>query len=225
MKIDILTLFPDIFAGPMTESIIKRARESGLLQVNIHNLRNYTKDRHNTADDKPYGGGSGMVLKPEPIFEAVDDIGKEGAKLILMSPQGARFSQKTARELSSEKRLLFICGHYEGIDERVRIGLDPLEISIGDYILTNGSLAAMVVIDALARLIPGVLGNPGSADEESFSENLLEYPQYTRPAEYRGMRVPDELLSGNHALIEEWRKKEAVKRTRSSRPDMLKGSE
>ena len=223
MKIDILTLFPDIFAGPLTESIIKRAQESNLVKINIHNLRSFTKDKHNTADDKPYGGGGGMVLKPEPIFEAVDKIRTKDSKLILMSPRGAKFTQKTALDLSKEKDLLFICGHYEGIDERVRIGLNPFVLSIGDYVLTNGSLATMVVVDAVVRLIPGVLGNPNSTVVESFSDNMLEYPQYTRPSEYRGMKVPKELLSGDHQEIEKWRKEQSFKVTRKYRPDILGG--
>lgn len=221
MKIDVLTLFPSIFTGPLTESIIKRAQESGLVEITIHDLRQYTKDRHHTADDKPYGGGGGMVLKPEPIFEAVDGLCTPQAKLVLMSPQGVRFSQTMAKELSQEEHIVFICGHYEGVDERVRIGLKPLDISIGDYILTNGSLAAMVVIDAVVRLIPGALGNPKSSVSESFSNGLLEYPQYTRPGEYRGMKVPEELLSGDHRLIEEWRKRESLRLTKKQRPDLL----
>lgn len=223
MKIDVLTLFPNIFTGPLTESIIKRAQESGLAEIVVHDLRQYTNDKHRTADDKPYGGGGGMILKPEPIFKAVDNLRTGKTKLILMSPQGVKFSQRMAHELSLEKHLLFICGHYEGIDERVRIGLKPLDISIGDYILTNGSLAAMVVIDAVIRLIPGVLGNPNSSVNESFSNGLLECPQYTRPGEYRGMEVPEELLSGDHKLIEGWRKKESQKLTEKQRPDMLEG--
>lgn len=221
MKIDILTLFPNIFAGPLTESIIKRAQENNLVEINIHDLRKYTKDKHHTADDKPYGGGGGMVLKPEPLFEAVDKLRTDKTKLILMSPKGNKFFQSLAQKLSLEKHLLFICGHYEGVDERIKIGLKPQEISIGDYILTNGSLAAMVVIDAVTRLIPGVLGNPNSPISESFSNGLLEYPQYTRPEEYRGMKVPSELLSGDHKLIEEWRKAEALKITKEKRPDIL----
>jgi tRNA (guanine37-N1)-methyltransferase len=222
MIIDILTLFPKIFDGPLTESIIKRARENKKVNIDIHDLRKWTKDKHRTADDKPYGGGSGMVMKPEPIFEAVDSLCRKDTKIILMTPGGVKFTQKLAKDLSSEKHLLFICGHYEGIDERVRTGLEPLEVSIGDYIITNGSLAAMVVVDAVVRLVQGVVGNPGSIVEESFSENLLEYPQYTRPEEYRGMRVPEELLSGNHALIKKWRDREALKITKEKRPDLLK---
>lgn len=220
MKIDILTLFPNIFAGPLTESIIKRAQESKIVEINIRDLREYTKDKHRTADDKPYGGGVGMVLKPEPIFEAIDRLNETGAKLILMSPQGVKFSQSLAKDLSLEKNLVFICGHYEGVDERIRTGLKPQDISIGDYILTNGSLAAMVVIDAVVRLIPGVLGNPKSSLNESFSDGLLEYPQFTRPSEYRGMKVPFELLSGDHKMIEKWRRKQAVIRTKEKRPDL-----
>lgn len=220
MKIDIITLFPDIFKGPLTESILKRAQDNKLIKIDIHDLRKHTKDKHRTADDKPYGGGGGMLLKPEPIFEAVEELIKKPSRLILMTPQGVRFSQKIAQTLSCEKHLVFICGHYEGVDERVRIGLKPLEISIGDYILTNGSLAAMVVIDSIVRLVPGVLGNPNSPYQESFQNGLLEYPQYTRPSEFRGMKVPNELLSGNHDLIEKWRKKEAVKRTKERRPDI-----
>lgn len=221
MKIDILTLFPTIFTGPLTESIIKRAQENKLVEIKINDLRRYTHDKHHTADDKPYSGGGGMVLKPEPIFSAVSELSTKQTKLILMSPRGIKFSQDIAKELSLEKHLLFICGHYEGIDERVRIGLKPQDISIGDYILTNGSLAAMVVIDAVVRLVPGVLGNPCSSITESFNNGLLEYPQYTRPAEYKGFKVPEELLSGNHKLIGEWKKKEAIKITKKHRPDML----
>lgn len=222
MKIDVLTLFPNIFTGPLTESIIKRAQESGLAEITVHDLREYTKGKHRTADDKPYGGGGGMVLLPAPIFEGVGKLRGPETKLILMSPQGIRFTQLIAQELSRERHLLFICGHYEGVDERVRTGLKPLDISIGDYILTNGSLAAMVVIDSIVRLIPGALGNPNSPVSESFNNGLLEYPQYTRPSEYMGMKVPEELLSGDHKLIDEWRKKEAFRITRRQRPDLLK---
>ncbi len=221
LTVDILTLFPGIFTGPLTESIIKRAQDKGLLKVNVHNLRDYTEDKHRTADDKPYGGGSGMVLKPEPIFTAVDKLRQPNSQLLLTSPQGEKFDQELAQGLVAHDHLIFICGHYEGVDERVRTGLGPREISIGDYILTNGSLAAMVIIDVCARLVPGVLGNPESLKSESFQEGLLEYPQYTRPSEYRGMRVPPELVSGDHKLIENWRRLEAGKRTRERRPDLL----
>ena len=223
MKIDVLTLFPDIFSGPLTESIIKRAREAALVGINIEDLRRYTGDKHHTADDKPYGGGSGMVMKAEPVFMAVDQLRRPGSRIILMSPQGAKFSQPMARQLSGEEHLIFICGHYEGIDERVRTGLQTMDISIGDYILTNGSLAAAVVIDAIVRLIPGVLGNPESVSWESFQNGLLEYPQYTRPAEYRGMKVPKVLLSGDHKKIEQWREEQARRLTRRHRPDMYAG--
>jgi len=223
MKIDVLTLFPDIFTGPLTESIIKRAREAALVGINIEDLRRYTGDKHHTADDKPYGGGSGMVMKAEPVFMAVDQLRRPGTRIILMSPQGARFSQPMARQLSGEEHLIFICGHYEGIDERVRTGLQTMDISIGDYILTNGSLAAAVVIDAIVRLIPGVLGNPESVSWESFQNGLLEYPQYTRPAEFRGMKVPKVLLSGDHKKIEQWREEQARRLTRRHRPDMYAG--
>ncbi len=223
MKIDVLTLFPDIFSGPLTESIIKRAREAALVGINIEDLRRYTGDKHHTADDKPYGGGSGMVMKAEPVFMAVDQLRRPGTRIILMSPQGARFSQPMARQLSGEEHLIFICGHYEGIDERVRTGLQTMDISIGDYILTNGSLAAAVVIDAIVRLIPGVLGNPESVSWESFQNGLLEYPQYTRPAEFRGMKVPKVLLSGDHKKIEQWREEQARRLTRRHRPDMYAG--
>jgi len=221
VKIDILTLFPGIFNGPFTESIIKRARESKIVGINIHDLRKYTKDKHRTADDKPYGGGSGMVMKPEPIFEAVDELKKRGSQLVLMTPAGLKFDQSIARKLSKKKHIIFICGHYEGVDERVNTGLKPLELSIGDYILTNGSLASAVVVDAIIRLIPGVLGNPNSTCEESFSDGFLEYPHYTRPSVYRGMKVPKEIMSGNHKTINEWRRKEAIKKTRTIRPDMI----
>ena len=222
LKIDILTLFPNMFTGPLTESIIKRAQEKKLVKITLHDLREYTTDRHRSADDKPYGGGGGMVLKPEPVFKAIDNLRKPKTRILLMSPQGSKLTQGLAEELAEEKHLLFICGHYEGVDERVRVGLKPLEISIGDYVLTNGSLAAMVVIDSVVRLIEGVLGNPDSLREESFQNDLLEYPQYTRPSEYRGMKVPDELLSGNYKKIEEWRKQKAKEKTRERRPDLLK---
>jgi len=220
-KIDILTLFPNIFIGPLTETILKRAQEKGIVDITVHDLRRYTKDKHRTADDKPYGGGPGMLLKPEPIFSAIAELRSPKSKLILMSPQGVKLTQPIARQLAREEHLLFICGHYEGIDERVRTGLKPLEISIGDYVLTNGSLAAVVVIDAVVRLLKGVLGNSDSSVNESFSENLLDYPQYTRPYEYNNMKVPDELVGGNHKKISKWRTAQAQKRTRERRPDLL----
>jgi tRNA (guanine37-N1)-methyltransferase len=222
MKIDVLTLFPAMFAGPLDESIIARARKKGLLDLQIHDLRNWTHDRHRTVDDKPFGGGPGMLMKPEPLFEAVESLKREVTKVILLSPGGRKFSQEIARELSQEKDFLFVTGHYEGFDERVRLTLADDELSIGDYVLTNGALPAMVVIDAVARLLPGVLGDDESSRDESFSHGLLEYPQYTRPAEFRGMKVPDVLVSGNHAEIEKWRREQAKTRTKKNRPDLLK---
>ncbi len=222
MKIDVLTLFPAMFAGPLDESIVKRAREKSLLDLKIHNLRDWTHDRHKTVDDKPFGGGPGMLLKVEPLFEAIESLQRAGTKVILLSPSGRKFSQEIARELAQEKDLLLVCGSYEGFDERVREALADDELSIGDYVLTNGALPAMVVIDAVARLLPGVLGDDESSHDESFSAGLLEYPQYTRPAEFRGMKAPDVLLSGNHAEIEKWRREQAKLRTEKQRPDLLK---
>ena len=221
MKIDVLTLFPDMFTGPVDVSIIQRARKNGLLDLRVHNLRDYTHDRYKTVDDRPFGGGPGMVLKPEPIFEAFEDVGSEQPRVILMAPTGRLFKQETARELAKEENLLFICGAYEGVDERVREELVDDELSIGDYVLTNGTLAAMVVIDAVTRLLPGALGDEQSSVDESFSHGLLEYPHYTRPAEYRGLKVPDILLSGHHAEIEKWRRQQALLRTKERRPDLM----
>ena len=222
MKIDVLTLFPAMFAGPLDESIIMRARKAGLLDLQIHDLRQWTHDRHKIVDDRPFGGGPGMLLKPEPIFEAVESLKREQTKVILLSPSGRKFDQSIARDLAKEKGLLLVTGHYEGFDERVRETLADDELSIGDYVLTNGALPAMVVIDAVARLLPGVLGDDESSYDESFSHGLLEYPQYTRPAEFRGMKVPDVLVSGNHAEIEKWRREQAKLRTKEKRPDLLK---
>ncbi len=221
MKIDVLTLFPAMFAGPLDESIIKRAREAGLLDLTIHNLRDYAHDRHRTVDDRPFGGGPGMLLKPEPIFEAVEKLAGESAKVILLSPAGRPFSQAIARELSVVPHVLFVSGHYEGFDERVREQLADDELSIGDYVLTNGALPVMVIVDAVTRLLPGALGDDTSSHDESFSHGLLEYPQYTRPAEFRGMKVPEVLLSGNHAQIARWRAEQARLRTEQRRPDLL----
>jgi len=223
MKIDVLTLFPAMFAGPLDESIIKRARAEGLLDLAIHNLRDFTHDRHRTVDDKPFGGGPGMLLKPEPIFEAVETLARDPARVILLTPVGRTFSQAIACELANEAHLLLVCGSYEGVDDRVRQALVDDELSIGDYVLTNGALPAMVVIDAVTRLLPGVLGDDESSRDESFSHGLLEYPQYTRPAEFRGMRVPEVLLSGNHAETEKWRMEEARKKTKERRPDLTGG--
>ena len=221
MKIDVLTLFPGMFPGPLDESIIKRACESGRLQLGVHDLRDYTHDRHRTVDDRPFGGGPGMLLKAEPLFEAVEALRGEKTRVILTSPAGRPFRQEIARELAGEKHVLLSCGSYEGFDERVRQSLADDEISIGDYVLTNGALPAMVIVDAVTRLLPGVLGDDVSSVDESFSDGLLEYPQYTRPAEFRGMRVPEVLLSGDHASIERWRREQARLRTVQSRPALL----
>jgi tRNA (guanine37-N1)-methyltransferase len=221
MKIDVLTLFPAMFAGPLDESIIKRAREAGLLELAIHNLRDYAHDRHKTVDDRPFGGGPGMLLKPEPIFEAVEALAGAATEVVLLSPSGRTFSQAIARELAVKPHLLLVSGHYEGFDERVRSELADDELSIGDYVLTNGALPVMVIIDAMTRLVPGVLGDDDSAKDESFSHGLLEYPQFTRPAEFRGMKVPDVLLSGNHAEIARWRAEQARLRTQERRPDLF----
>lgn len=221
VKIDVLTLFPAMFAGPLDESIIKRARQAGLLDLALHQLRDWTHDRHKTVDDRPFGGGPGMLLKPEPIFEAVESLARENTRVILLSPSGRKFDQSIARELAQQEHLLFVTGHYEGFDERIRELLADDELSIGDYVLTNGALPAMVVIDAVTRLLPGVLGDDASALEESFSHGLLEYPQYTRPAEFRGMKVPDVLVSGNHAEIASWRLEQAKLRTKARRPDLI----
>ncbi len=224
MKIDVLTLFPGMFAGPLDESIIQRARKSGILELRIHHLRDYTHDRHKTVDDRPFGGGPGMLLKPEPVFEAVETLATDATRVILLTPAGRRFDQSVARELAGDAHLLLVCGSYEGFDERIREHLADDELSIGDYVLTNGALPAMVVIDAVTRLLPGVLGDDESAREESFSAGLIEYPQYTRPVEYRGWKVPDVLLSGHHAEIARWRLEQARLRTRLRRPDLLNES-
>lgn len=221
MKIDVLTLFPGMFSGPLDESIVKRAREAGLLKLGIHNLRDWTHDRHKTVDDRPFGGGPGMLLKPEPIFEAVEQLASEQTKVILLCPQGRRFDQSIARELAQHEHVLLVCGSYEGFDERIREALADDELSIGDFVLTNGALPAMVIVDAVTRLLPGVLGDDESSREESFSHGKLEYPHYTRPADFRGMKVPDVLLSGNHAEIARWREEQARVRTETRRPDLM----
>jgi len=220
MKIDILTLFPGMFAGPLDESIVQRARSAGLLDLRIHNLRDWTYDRHKTVDDRPFGGGPGMVLKPEPLFEAVEALRVPETRVILTSPSGRLFTQAIARELATCPSLLLVCGSYEGFDERIREHLADDELSIGDYVLTNGALPAMVIVDAVTRLLPGALGDDASAEEESFSQGLLEGPHYTRPAEFRGWGVPEILQSGNHAKIAEWRHAQAMKRTAERRPDL-----
>ncbi|GAC1427287.1 MAG: tRNA (guanosine(37)-N1)-methyltransferase TrmD [Ktedonobacteraceae bacterium] len=219
MHFDIFTLFPGMFQGPFSESILKRAQERGLLDIALHNIRDATTDKHHMVDDYPYGGGAGMVMKPEPIFAAVEAV-HQGGPIILLTPQGRLFNQHIARELVLESRITLLCGHYEGIDERVCRYLVTDEISIGDYVLTGGELGAMILVDAVSRLLPGVL-TEGSTDEESHSNHLLEYPHYTRPAEFRGWRVPDVLLSGDHALIARWRRKESLRKTRQRRPDLF----
>lgn len=223
LVIEVVTIFPWILSSFLEESILKRAAEMGAVQYGMVNLRDFTHDTRRTVDDRPYGGGPGMVMMPEPLFDAVESVRKPYSRVVLMTPQGKRFEQSLAVELAEEKHLIFVCGNYEGFDERVRQELVTDEISIGDYVLTNGVLASAVVIDAVVRLLPGVLGGEGATSEESFSKGLLEYPQYTRPAEFRGMRVPDVLLSGNHQEIAAWRRKESEKRTRERRPDLLDG--
>jgi tRNA (guanine37-N1)-methyltransferase len=226
MKIDIVTLFPEICRAPLSESMMKRAQENKIIDLRIHNLRDWTTDKHHIVDDAPFGGGQGMVMKPEPIFAAVEDlqskIENQKSKIILMSPAGRRLDQKLATELSKESHVIVVCGHYEGVDHRVIEHIVDLEISIGDYVLTNGAIAAVVLVDAIVRLLPGVLGHEQSANDDSFSADLLEAPQYTRPAEFRGWKIPEVLLSGNHAEIAKWRKEQALKRTKQNRPDLLR---
>ncbi len=214
-----------MFAGPLDESIIKRARQAGLLELRLHQLRDWAKNRHKTVDDRPFGGGPGMLLKPEPIFAAVESLRRENTRVILMSPIGRKFDQAIAAQLAEQSHLLIVTGHYEGFDERIREALADDEISIGDYVLTNGALPAMVVVDAVTRLLPGVLGAAASATEESFSDGELEYPQWTRPVEFRGMKVPEVLVSGNHAEIAKWRLKQAQQRTEQRRPDLVRKRE
>jgi tRNA (guanine37-N1)-methyltransferase len=225
MRIDIVTLFPEICRAPLSESIMKRAQENRIVELHIHNLRDWTTDKHHVVDDAPFGGGQGMVMKPEPIFAAVEDLKSQIAncksQILLMSPAGRRFDQKMARQLSQEPHLIIISGHYEGVDHRLIEHLIDLEISIGDYVLTNGGIAAVVLVDSIVRLLPGTLGHEQSAADDSFSNGLLEAPQYTRPADFRGWKVPEVLLSGNHAEIAKWRKEQAIKRTRENRPDLL----
>lgn len=230
MRIDVLTLFPEMFTGPLTESIIKRAREQGRVEIHLWDIRDFAEDKHRITDDYPFGGGAGMVMKAEPVargLEAVLSAGERaGVPVILLSPQGHLFTQEVAKELAAHPRLVLVCGHYEGIDERVReAGLVTDEISIGDYVLTGGELPAMVIIDAVVRLLPGVLGAPASAVEDSFYHGLLDYPHYTRPAVWRGLAVPEVLLSGNHQAIARWRRKEALRRTLLRRPDLLRRAE
>ena len=225
MRIDILTLFPEMFQNVLGESMLKIASEKELVSFHLHNIRDYSNDKHRCVDDKPYGGGAGMVMKPEPVFnavEAVELLDDAVSTKILLTPQGKTFNQGIADNLSKETRLMIICGRYEGFDERIRSGIDALEISIGDYVLTGGEIPAMVVIDSISRLVPGVLGGDDSLQDESFVNRMLEYPQYTRPAEFRGMKVPEVLKSGHHSKIEEWRMENAILRTQERRPDLLK---
>lgn len=219
MKIDILTLFPNMFQGFLSESIIKRAVDRNKVIINIHDIRKYSKDKHKRVDDYPFGGGHGMVLMPQPIFDAVDDLRSEKSKVILMTPQGQTYNQKTAYSLKEESHLILICGHYEGFDERIR-SLADMELSIGDYILTGGELASMVITDSITRLIDGVIEKESHLND-SFNNNLLDYPVYTKPVDFRGMKVPDVLLSGHHAKIEEYRKNKALEKTKIRRPDLL----
>jgi len=224
MKIDFLTLFPEMFHGVLNESILKKAQEKEAVTFNVINFRKYSSNKHQNVDDYPYGGGAGMVLTPQPIFDAVEDIRKQGnsePKVVLVCPQGERFTQAKAEELAREDHLLFICGHYEGYDERIREHLVTEEISIGDFVLTGGELASMVITDSVVRLLPGVLGNEDSPILDSYSSGLLEHPHYTRPADFRGFKVPEVLLSGNHKLIAEWREEQSLKRTYERRPDLL----
>lgn len=229
MRCDIITLFPDMVLPVLGQSMLKRAQEKGLLDVTVHNLRDYTQDRHRVVDDTPYGGGAGMVIKAEPVLRAIDALRAEcgqgehtSMRILIPSPQGRPFTHQLAEELERDpRRIVFICGHYEGFDERVRVGLYAEEVSIGDYVLTNGELPALVMLDAAVRLIPGVLGDPDSAQQDSFVEAMLDCPHYTRPPEVRGMVVPDVLLSGNHEAIRRWRRKEALRSTHLKRPELL----
>lgn len=225
MKIDILTLFPEMFDAVLKSSILGKAIEKGILRVGVINIRDFSKDRHKRVDDYPYGGGAGMVMMPQPLYDAIKSVKEESpdARVILTSPRGKPFGQEKARLLSKEPHLVIVCGHYEGIDQRIIDTMVDEEISIGDYILTGGELPAMVIVDAVARLLPGAIGSPRSLEQESFTNGLLEYPQYTRPADFLGMKVPEVLLSGNHKKIEQWRMEKAVEITRRLRPDLLAG--
>ena len=227
MQFEVFTLLPEVFPPYLESSILQRAREHGLIEVRLHNIRDWARDKHHTTDDMPYGGGGGMVMKPEPVFEAVESIlGRDsGLPIILLTPQGRVFSQTVARELSAHERIALICGRYEGVDERIRTNLVTDEISIGDYVLTGGELPALIVIDAVTRLLPGALGDPTGADDDSHASGLLEYPHYTRPPEFRGEGVPEILLSGDHAKIEKWRREQSLLRTLQRRPDLLETAE
>jgi tRNA (guanine37-N1)-methyltransferase len=227
VRIDIVTIFPDMFDGVVGSSIIGRARSQGIVEINLVDFRDYANNKHNTVDDTPYGGGGGMVLKPEPIFNAVESLIAEGKRprVILTCPQGQTYNQAKALEFAAEEHLIIVAGHYEGYDERIRQHLITDEVSVGDYVLTGGELPAMIIVDSVTRLLPGVLGNETSAVLDSFREGLLEYPHYTRPAEFRGWKVPDILMSGHHGNVERWRRKESIRRTLLRRPDLLQGLE
>lgn len=242
MQFEVFTLLPEVFPSYLDTSILKRARERGLIHVNVHNIRDYTHDKHHTTDDQPYGGGGGMVMKPEPVFEAIETVlglnppqtspepvasplGKSNIPIILLTPQGRVFNQSIAKELSQHKKIALLCGRYEGIDERIRENLVTDQISIGDYVLTGGELPALILIDAVARLLPDVLGDPTGAEDDSHAMGLLEYPHYTRPPEFRGNKVPDVLLTGDHKKIDKWRREQALLRTYQKRPDMLEKAE
>lgn len=223
MRFDVLSIFPEMLQSPLSYSLLKKAQEKGLINICLHDIRHWAEDKHKMTDDAPYGSGCGMVMKVEPVERALEEIKNQTLNplVVLMTPQGEIFNQKVASQLTRERQIIIICGRYEGVDERIREHLADRELSIGDYILTGGELSALVLIDAVSRLLPGVLGNDNSALSESFSQSLLEYPQYTRPAEYKGWRVPEILLSGNHAQIESWRKRESLKKTYKRRPDLL----
>jgi tRNA (guanine37-N1)-methyltransferase len=222
MRFDIITIFPEIFSGVFDFGIVRRAVEAGLIEIHLHDLRDYAPDRHRQVDDRPFGGGAGMVMKPEPLFRAVEAVtNRESAPVVLLSPQGRLFSQAVAEEYSQASRLVLVCGRYEGVDERVVEHLISDELSVGDYVLSGGEIPAMVVVDAVTRLIPGALGCAQSAERESFSDGLLDHPQYTRPADYRGLKPPEVLLSGNHAEIECWRRRKSIEKTLRSRPDLI----
>jgi tRNA (guanine37-N1)-methyltransferase len=228
MQFEVFTLLPEVFPPYLESSILQRARQRGLIDIRIHNIRDYTHDKHHTTDDTPYGGGGGMVMKPEPVFEAVESVlgtVSRSVPIILLTPQGRVFTQRIAEELLGYERIVLLCGRYEGVDERIREHLITDEISVGDYVLTGGELPALIVIDAISRLIPGVLGDPTGAEDDSHSMGLLEYPHYTRPPEFRGWKVPEVLLSGDHGKIETWRREQALQRTLKKRPDMIETAE
>lgn len=225
IRIDVLTLFPEMFDSPLAFSIVKRARQNGLVEIVLSNIRDFAKDSYKKVDDKPYGGGAGMIMMCQPVFDCLEHVQKQdsrSARIIILTPQGKKLDQQLAKELAAEQRIILIAGHYEGFDERIKIGTGAEEVSIGDYVLSGGELPAMVIIDAVVRLLPGALGDEDSAVNDSFSNGLLEYPQYTRPEDFKGLKVPDVLLSGNHREIDKWRKQQAVEKTKANRPDLLK---